>query len=158
MPDLSPQARAFWSAYLQTLDDPERAARRLYEAFRVGDSRESADEGARHVLAGRKTATSELLWAYEAGGQPPPAPGALSVLEDGAGRPVCICETLEAEIRPFGAVDQNFVADYGEWDGTLATWRRECWRYHAAVCRRIGREPSEDMPLVCERFRVVYAG
>ena len=156
MADLSPDAEAFWAAHLATQDAPEAEARRLYGTFRIGDSKESADEGARLVLSGIKTATSSLLWEYEASGEAPPSVGALSILEDGDGRPACIVETTEAETRPFDAVDEAFAAAYGEWDGTLATWRRQCWRHYSAVCAGLGRVPREDMPLVCERFRVVF--
>ena len=156
MPALNHTAVAFWAAYLESPGAPEDAADRLYGTCRIGDSAESADGGARLVLAGRKTATSSLLWAYEAAGEAPPAVGALTVLEDGTGRPVCVFETREAEIRAFSAVDAAFAADYGEWDGTLATWRRACWDHYAAACTGLGRAPAQDMPLVCERFRVVY--
>ena len=156
MPDLSPAAAAFWTGYLDSPGAPKDAPDRLYGTCRIGDSAESADAGARLVLAGRKTATSSLLWEYEAGGEAPPAVGALTILEDGEGRPVCVFETSEVEIRAFSAVDAAFAADYGEWDGSLATWRRACWGYYAAACAGLGRTPAQDMPLVCERFRVVY--
>ena len=156
MPDLSPEAKDFWSAYLKSADAPESAARRLYDTCRIGNSKKSADEGARLVLSGQKTATSSLLWVYETSGHAPPSVGALSILEYGDGQPACVFETTEAEIRPFNAVDGAFAADYGEWDGSLSTWRYQCWQYHTAVCAEFGWEPTEDMPLVCERFRVVY--
>ena len=108
------------------------------------------------MLSGIKTATSSLLWEYEASGEASPWVGALSILEDGDGRPACIIETTEAEIRPFDAADEAFAAAYGEWDGSLSTWRRQSWCHYTAVCAGLGREPREDMPLVCERFRVVY--
>jgi hypothetical protein len=44
----------------------------------------------------------------------------------------------------------------GEGDRILAYWRRA----HGAACSRecstIGREPSETMPLICERLRVIF--
>lgn len=156
MAELSAAAAAFWTAYLDLPGTPEDAPGRLYGTCRIGDSEESADAGARLVLVGRKTATSSLLWEYEAGGQAPPSVGALTILEDGAGRPVCVFQTCEVEVRPFDAVDAAFAADYGEWDGTLAAWRRACWDHYAAACAGLGRTPAQDMPLVCERFRVVY--
>ena len=156
MPDLKSELADFWSGYLARPATPEDAPARLYGTCRIGDDKESADAGARLVLAGRKTATSSLLWEYEAGGEAPPSVGALTILEDGAGRPVCLFETIEVEVRPFKAVDEAFAADYGEWDGSLETWRDRCWAYYAAVCARLGREPAQDMPLVCERFRVLY--
>jgi len=44
----------------------------------------------------------------------------------------------------------------GEWDRTLESWREQCWGYYEAQCRRIGKAATPEMPLVCERFRVVY--
>ena len=147
---------AFWQKFLETLRDPDHAERRFYECFHIGDSAESADAGAELIRSRAKTATSALLWEYEASGQPPPTPGALSVVQDGRGDPVCIVETLEVETRPFADVDAGFARDYGEWDGSLVTWRERCWDYYSARCRQLAQEPSRDMLLVCERFRVVF--
>ena len=40
--------------------------------------------------------------------------GDLSIVVDGSGRPVCMIETVELEIRPFGTVDEAFAYAYGE--------------------------------------------
>ena len=69
-----------------------------------------------------------------------------------AKRPV-ITEVL---IKPFNEIDEQFAFDYGEDARTLAQWRVECWEYFTTFCASIGREPSETMPLVCQRFRCVY--
>jgi uncharacterized protein YhfF len=66
-------------------------------------------------------------------------------------------ETVEVVILPFSEVDARFARDYGEWDGSLATWQEQCWNYYSTRCRQLGQEPSIDMPVVCERFRVVYS-
>jgi uncharacterized protein YhfF len=44
----------------------------------------------------------------------------------------------------------------GEDDRLLAAWRDGHWRYFSRVLPKIGREPALDMPLVCERFRVLF--
>jgi len=31
------------------------------------------------------------------------------------------------------------------------------WRFFSRECRRIGREPSEDMPVVCSVFELLAA-
>lgn len=151
-------AGELWSRYLATIADRDTASARFYEAFRIGDSDASAARGAELIVSGTKTATSALLWEYEAGGRPPPAVGALSILEAGEGRPVAVIETTEVRTIAFDAVDAAFAADYGEFGGTLADWRRECWDYYSGLARRLGRESSPGMLLVCERFRVVYRG
>lgn len=149
---MDPTVSDFWTGF--------RAARRgapeePYDVFRIGSDAASADMGARLVLAGQKTATSALPEEFRAG---PPWPGALSILTDGSGRPVCVVETVEVRTIPFEAVDAAFARDYGEWDRTLATWRTRSWGHYRAVCRRLGRVPHPQMPLVCERFRVVWTG
>ena len=153
---LNPPAAAFWQAYINGLPDAEDAARRFFEVFGIGDSKQSADAGADLIKQGSKTATSSLLWEYEMANKPLPQVGALSILEDGRGTPVCIVETTWVAIKKFAEVDAQFAYEYGEWDRTLESWRAHCWRYYPEQCRRIGKSATAEMPLVCERFRVVY--
>ncbi len=153
---LSPAVRNFWDEFLAQTDDPDDANARFFEAFKIGSTEDAADAGARLILSGTKTATSSLLWTYEAAGTPPPAEGALSIVMNGRGEPVCIVETTWLAVLPFADADEPFARDYGEWDGTLETWRQKCWSHYAKECEALGRLPSQDMPLVCERFRVIF--
>ena len=148
--------RRFWEAFLAQEENPEDADKRFLESYRIGDSEADADEGLQLILAGTKTATSSLLWEYELSGARPPAKGDLSIVLDGRNRPACVVETIWVAIQPFAEADEQFVHDYGEWDRTLATWRKECWDYYSNLCADLGRTPNEDMPLVFERFNVVF--
>ena len=105
---------------------------------------------------GIKTATSGLLWETEHDGLLPPQVGDCAIVTDGAGEPLCVIEITEVVIKPFNEVDAQFAFDYGENERTLAQWRVDSWDYFAQCCVNIGREPSETMPLVCQRFRRVY--
>ena len=145
-----------WEAFLEQVDDPSDVKLRLYDVFRIGDSETAADEGALLVVSGAKTATSSLLWEYEATGNRPPSMGVFSVLTNGRAEPVCVLETTWVKVQPFNQVDEQFARDYGELDGTLASWRKECLAYYARQCKALGRIPSPDMPLVCERFRIAF--
>lgn len=149
-----PRHRAFWQAYARTMAvDPTP---RFLEAFHFDDNQPSADELAALVLAGRKRATAALLWSHEVEGKPLPAPGSLSIVTDFAGRAVCIIKTAQVEIVPFADVDTEFAATEGEGDGSLEHWRRVHEAYFGRECRRIGRTPDPRMPVVCERFEVVF--
>ena len=77
---------------------------------------------------------------------------------DGAGLPLCIIETTEVSVRPMNEVDAQFAYDEGENDRTLEGWRAAHWSFFMPRCAAIGRAPSETMPVVCERFRVVFGG
>jgi uncharacterized protein YhfF len=150
------QIENFWHAYLATVPNPRETADRFYETFQIGSSENGANEGARLILEGIKTATSSLLWEYEAANKPLPTVGSLSLLKNGKGEAVCIVETTSIAIQPFNEVDSNFAYAYGEGDRTLEDWRKFCWDYYATVCAELGKEPALTMPLVCEHFRVVY--
>ena len=154
--DLDAKAADFWQAYLTSLTHPEDAVRRFYEVFRIGNSPEAADDGAARVRQGVKTTTSSLLWGNEATHKPLPEVGSRSIVTDGRGDPVCVVETIAVEIKSFAEVDAAFAYDYGEWDRTLETWRTRCWELNAPRCHALGKAPTPEMPLVCERFAVVY--
>ena len=153
---LDAKTAAFWQAYLASLPHAEDVARRFYDIMRIGHSNESANAGAALIKRGVKTATSALLWAYRAANKPLPEVGSLSIVTDGSGDPVCVVETTAVEIKKFAEVDAAFAYDYGEWDRTLEGWRAHSWALNAARCQELGKAPTPDMPMVCERFHVVY--
>lgn len=119
-------------------------------AFSFGDSPEMADELLALVLAGVKTATCGALADYGPGGEAMPVVGRRDVVLDSQGRRAAVIETLEVELRRFDEVDERFARDEGEGDRSLAAWRDA----HRAYFERNGGF-SADMPLVCERFRLV---
>jgi uncharacterized protein YhfF len=145
---------AFWQAFADTLpDDPTP---RFLEAFHFDDNQPSADALAALVLTGTKRATAALLWAYEDAGAPLPVAGQLSIVTDFAGQAVCVIETQRIDIVAFEDVTAEFAATEGEGDGSLAFWRRAHEAFFGRECQRIGRSADPRMPVVCERFEVVY--
>ncbi len=153
---IDPKTQPFWQDFLSHQPDPEDAARRFYESFKIGNSQASADFGADLILKGIKTATSSLLLEYQTENRAPPQAGSLSIVENGNNEPICVVETVEIVIKPFSEVDAPYAYDYGEWDRTLETWRRECWADYSRLSTQLGQEPTEAMLLVFERFKVIY--
>ncbi|MGW2094123.1 ASCH domain-containing protein [Promicromonospora sukumoe] len=125
------------------------------QAWSFGDEPELAESLLSAVLAGDKTATSSALWDYDDEGAPLPVVGELSILLDGDRHPRALIRTTSVETTTFDEVDDDFAAAEGEDDRTLESWRAG----HEAYFRRTlgeGREFSEDMPIVCERFELLY--
>jgi uncharacterized protein YhfF len=146
--------REFWAAFARSRAvDPTP---RFLEAFHFDDNEPSANELAALVLSGQKRATAGLVWAHESEGKRVPAPGDLSIVTNFAGDAVCIIETMRVDIVPFSDVSAEFAATEGEGDGSLAYWRRAHEAFFGRECKRIGRTPEPDMPVVCERFEVVF--
>ena len=135
-------------------DSPVRAVQYLAEGG--GDSHEIAGELGALIASGSKTATCSALWEYEAEGEPLPETGLKTIVLDGNGDPMCIIETTEVEVRPYSEVDARFAYEEGEGDRSLEYWREAHWRFFSRTLPNIGKEPATDMPLVYERFRVIY--
>jgi uncharacterized protein YhfF len=154
--DIPLSIKAFWTEFSSSLGrDPSD---RLYEAFHFDDNAPSADELAELVMSGKKRATAALVWAYESAGRPIPKPGDLSVVTRFSGEPLCVIETRVVQIVPFGEVSAEFAATEGEGNGTLDFWRRAHTAFFGRECKRLEREFSADMPVVCEEFAVVFKG
>jgi uncharacterized protein YhfF len=153
---IPPKIRPFWKTFSESLGKDVDS--RFHEAFHFDDNEPSANELAALVLAGVKRATAGLLWAYEAEKRRLPAAGDLSVMTNWTGTPLCVIETRHVAIVPYDEVTAEFAATEGEGDGSLRYWREAHWRYLRRECARIGRAPDPRMPVVCERFEVVYRG
>ena len=114
-------------------------------SFAFGDGPALADELLDLVMRGVKTATCSTEDEPNTS-----TPGERWIVLDGRGEPACVIETTDVSYRRFGDVDAAFAYDEGEGDRSLAYWRDAHRRY-------FGRQGkfSEDMMLMCERFRLV---
>jgi len=149
------EAEAYWQEYLASLPQEERFGK-AFEIWRFGNSQTLANEIAPLVRSGKKTATSDLLWEIEPRGRKLPKVGDSGIVTNWDGDPLCIVEVTHVEVKAFDYVDEGFVFDYGEGERSLDWWRDDMWNYYSEVCKRLNREPSRDMPIVCERFRLSY--
>jgi sugar transferase EpsL len=150
----SEEVTRFWQAFLQ--HNPHITPDTPYETWHFGDHRELANELYPLVLAGKKNATAGLVWECEFDGEALPQPGGFSVITDFDGHPQCIIQTTDVRVLPFDEVDTQFAADEGEGDLSLDYWRQAHWRAFSRSCTRIGRQPEPKMPVVCERFRLLF--
>jgi uncharacterized protein YhfF len=113
--------------------------------FAFGDSPKLADELLELVVNGVKTATCSTEDEPNTS-----VPGERWVVLDGRQEPRCVIESTEINYRRFNDVDAAFAYDEGEGDRSLDYWRGA----HRAYFGRLGRF-SEDMMLMCERFRLI---
>jgi uncharacterized protein YhfF len=126
---------------LDTVPEKYRGLR----AFAFGDGPELADELLGLVIRGIKTATCSTEDEPNTS-----TPGERWIVLDGRGAPRCVIESTEVSYRRFDEVDANFAFEEGEGDRSLDYWRKA----HRAYFARQGKF-SEDMMLMCERFRLV---
>jgi uncharacterized protein YhfF len=122
-------------------------------AWGFGATPKQSDELLGLVLDGTKTATSSARADYAAEGEELPEPGMLGIVLDGGGHPRALVVTTEARIVPFDQVDADHARDEGEGDLSLDHWREVHERFFTEHAEG-GFRP--DMPVVLERFRVLY--
>jgi uncharacterized protein YhfF len=142
----------FWERYLATL--PEKHLHRflpLPQTWSFGDTPEMADDLGGLAMQGKKTATcsryvGENILEF----------ATVSIMLNGQGQPWGVVETHEITVKRYCDVGAEWAAAEGEGDLSLEYWRNEHWRYFARGAQEGGYEMSEDMPLFCERFRIVY--
>jgi uncharacterized protein YhfF len=146
----------YWQEFLSTLPDDSPYRSKTYIAEGWGDSPEMADELGGLIAQGVKTGTCSAFWEWEAEGNPIPEVGLITVVVDGRGEPLCIVETTEVTVRKYNEVDAGFARAEGEGDLSLDYWRDARRHFFSRVLQKFNRQFSEDMPLVCERFRVIY--
>lgn len=154
---MHPSISALWNAYLRTLGETPAQTEKTFAAWSFGDTDALADELLALVLAGMKRATTPSVWELEARGEPMPQPGDLHVITDSAGVARCVLQTVQVTVKPFNRVGADYARIEGEGDGSLAYWRRTHWAYYERVLAGTDYAPQPDMPVVCERFKVVFS-
>jgi uncharacterized protein YhfF len=151
------RVKAYWQKFLSTLPPDSPYHSKSYVAEGWGDSPAMADELGTLIVQGLKTATCSALWEWEVEGNPIPKAGLITIALDGQGEPLCIVETVEVTIRNYNEVTADFAHDEGEGDRSLTYWREAHKNYFSRVLpKKTGKQFSKEMPLVCERFKLIY--
>jgi len=113
------------------------------------------DELAQLVKDGVKSATCSLHLHYELENEPLPKVDDYSIVLNSKDEPVCIIRTSNVKIVPMNKVPFDFAYAEGEGDRTYDHWRKVHIEFFTNELKEIGREFSEEMLLVCERFELI---
>ena len=138
-------AEEMWQAF------PDKKADDTYLAWQYGCAQ---DKLAQLTLQGTKTATASSYPVYK--NEPVPAVGDYSIILDSQNQAVCIIQTTQIDIVPFYQVDEEQAYLEGEGDRTLTYWREVHRTFFESEMQSIHQKFTEDMLVVCERFKIVY--
>ncbi len=150
------KSQKFLELFLSSLSEEDKKSYHKYDSYYFCADEENANICADLALRGEKRATAGLKWSYEAEAEPLPEVGQLSVITNWDGVPQCIVEVTSVEIMPFNKVSEDFANEEGEGDKSLEFWRRVHWKFFSLECDDIGKQPSEDMEVVLEKFKVIW--
>ena len=120
-----------------------------------GDSPELSEELIELIRSGPKRAGTSLLWAVEEDGESLPQVGDIEIVVNHQFEPALVTRITGVNVLPFNQVSAEYAAIEGEGDGSLEYWREGHWRFFSRECARIGREPSQEMQVVCSVFELL---
>ncbi len=120
-----------------------------------GDSAALSEALLALIREGRKRAGTGLLWAIEADGETISNVGDIEIVLDYFNEPALVTRITQVNIMPFSEVSAEYAAIEGEGDGSLEYWRQAHWAFFSRECQRIGRQPTESMPVVCSEFELL---
>lgn len=115
------------------------------ERWSFGDNEAQADELAKRVIEGIKTATCANL-----DDEGVPEVGEVFVVVDGRNHPVCAVKLTDVKQVPFDLVPEQHAWEEGEGDRTLAYWRKEHQRFFEEYDMF-----APDMPLLLMKFTLI---
>lgn len=153
---MDPSVRKMWEKYLSTIEENKKPKANRFTAWHFSNNREVANELAKLVLKGIKRGTTSSLLALQHENEPIPEGGDYSIITDYDGNAQCVIRTTEITITPFNLVTSDFAAIEGEGDKSLEYWQKVHRRYLTEEIESLGISFSEDTPVICETFEVVY--
>lgn len=148
--------KKMWREYLDKFDKNDFASKSEIPAWHFCDNRKDANECARLVLNGKKQATSPSVWELKLNKEKIPEVGDVNLITNWEGIAQCVIQTVAVEILPFNKVTSKHAAWEGEGDGSLEYWRKVHQVYYERVLEASDYEFQKDMPVVWEKFEVVY--
>ena len=121
-----------------------------------GDSAELSIELLDLIKSGRKRAGTGLLWAYEYDQEPIAQTGDIEIVIDHNNQPALVTRVVSSDVVAFNEVTAEYAAIEGEGDGSLDYWRKGHWNFFSRECARIGKEPTQTMPVICNVFELLH--
>jgi uncharacterized protein YhfF len=129
------------------------------EAYKVrtfGNSSAISDAIVPLILAREKTGTFALESEFEGTPNDAPKVGDFYVVTHFDGDPALLYRVTEIERVPFAEISHAHVQVEGPNARTVPVWRKIHWAYWGGILRAQGREPREDMPVLFQRFEVIF--
>ncbi|PMM56808.1 ASCH domain-containing protein [Vibrio splendidus] len=150
------RSQAYLGNYLNSLPTELAKQYTSFSADYYCADEHNANLCAQLILNGEKRASCGLEYWYTHEGETRPIIGHLQVVTDWNGKPICIVEITSVSSCPYNEVTAEFAAAEGEGDKSLEWWKKAHWNFFSRECEELKINPSEDMMLVLERFKVVH--
>lgn len=145
--------KEMWDLYI---NKNPRYKNAYYESWSFGYNAKLADELAKLVIMGTKTATASAYELYEIEKSPLPPVGGFNIILDANQNAVCITQTTNVSICRFKDVSADHAYKEGEGNRSLDYWRKVHKRAFETEFKSLNIEVTDETLVVCEEFKVVF--
>lgn len=108
------------------------------------------------IASGEKTGTFSLEAEFEGFPERRPVVGGLVVVTHFEGPPVLLYRLTEVSSVPYRDIGLQHVVVEGPNARVVDVWRAIHWPYWGAMLQTKGRKPSMQMPVVFQRFKLLF--
>ncbi|MFT9497210.1 ASCH domain-containing protein [Anaerosolibacter sp.] len=151
-----PSVLNMWKGFLESIGENVEETEKQYSSWHFEITEKGANSLAELVINGVKKATAASLWVEEYDNGYIPKEGDYSIITNWDGVAKCIIQTKRVNIVPYNQVTEEFARIEGEGDLSLDYWRKVHEIYYIKECERIGKKFTQEMPVICEEFDVVF--
>jgi uncharacterized protein YhfF len=144
---------SFWQAARRAVPSLPASG---YKVRTFGRSADMSEVLIALIASGQKTGTFALEEEYRREPGLRPSVGDHFVVTAFEGQPALVYRITEVETVPFGGIGPAHVAVEGPNARQVEIWRQIHWPYWGGILREWGQEPSEDMPVVFQKFELLY--
>lgn len=150
---MSEAIASFWQSARATVPGLTAAG---YKVRTFGRGAEMSNTLLNLIATGQKTGTFALEAEYQRDPAARPAVGDHFIVQRHDGSPALVYRVTEVTTVPFSGIGPDHVAVEGPNARDVDIWRKIHWPYWGALLKDWGLPASEDMPVVFQRFTLVY--
>ena len=143
---------AFWARAGESINLPAD-----YQVRWIGLDRDTTREVIDLIRSGDKTGTFTLPWIVANTEQAEPVVGDTIILIDFDSRPELIVRLTHIETVAFGDVSESHTAIDGPPVRALSIWKPLHTNYWNGMLAPHGMQVSDDMPVLIEKFELLYS-
>jgi len=145
-----------WNNFIEA--NPEFKEEALPDADFFHNNKEDANRLAELTVNGKKKASSGLFSLYKQYNVELPKVGTKQIVTDFDGTAKAIIENVSVDTIPFKKISKEYAKlDMGTDIEPLKKWKKAHWDFFENVLKESEEKPTEDMLVVCVRFKVIWS-
>lgn len=144
-----------WNKYVES--NPEFKHQKIPESEFFHNNKEDANRLAELTQNGKKKASSGLLSLYKQYNIELPKVGTKQIITDFDGKAKAIIENVSVDTIPFNQISKEYAElDMATDVAPLEKWKKAHWDFFESFLKERGEKPTEEMLIVCVRFKTIW--